>query len=101
MWKLLPGESYHQFRHLFLLAKFLLCKCLSCVNDYIEDIAPLAEIYSTKYFCNTKVAGLGEIFVQQKMSHTVSHVRVCTMHVTCLCVCVHACVPATVCMSVI
>ena len=25
----------------------------------------LAKIYSTKYFCNTKVAGLGEIFVQQ------------------------------------
>ena len=26
----------------------------------------LVKIYSTKYFCNTKVAGLGEIFVQQK-----------------------------------
>ena len=38
---------------------------LSCVNDYIEDIATftaLAKIYSTEYFCNTKVAGLGEIF---------------------------------------
>ena len=26
----------------------------------------LAKIYSTEYFCNTKVAGLGETFVQQK-----------------------------------
>ena len=26
----------------------------------------LVKIYSTKYFCNTKVAGLGESFVQQK-----------------------------------
>ena len=37
---------------------------LSRVNDYIEYIATfttLAKIYSTKYFCNTKVAGLGEI----------------------------------------
>ena len=25
----------------------------------------LAKIYSTEYFCNTKVPGLGEIFVQQ------------------------------------
>ena len=24
------------------------------------------KIYSTEYFCNTKVAGFGEIFVQQK-----------------------------------
>ena len=42
---------------------------LSCVNDYIEDMVTftaLAKIYSTEYFCNTKVAGLGEIFVQRK-----------------------------------
>ena len=25
----------------------------------------LAKIYSTEYFCNTKVAGLGEVFVQR------------------------------------
>ena len=28
----------------------------------------LAKIYSTEYFCNTKVAGLGEIFAQEKFS---------------------------------
>ena len=27
----------------------------------------LAIVYSTEYFCNTKVAGLGEIFVQQSL----------------------------------
>ena len=38
---------------------------LSCVIDYIEDMVTfiaLAKIYFTEYFCNTKVAGLGEIF---------------------------------------
>ena len=37
------------------------------VNDYIEDMATfttLAKIYSPEYFCNTKGAGLGKIFVQ-------------------------------------
>ena len=45
---------------------------LSCVNDYIEDMATftaLAKIYFTKYFCNTKVSGVGEIFVKRKFSH--------------------------------
>ena len=53
--------NFRQFRHVLLLAKFL-----SCVNDYVEDMATftaLARIYSTEYFCNTKVAGLGENFV--------------------------------------
>ena len=41
---------------------------LSCINDYIEDMATftaLVKIYSTEYFCNTKVARLGEIFVKE------------------------------------
>ena len=40
---------------------------LLCVDDFIEDMVTftaLEKIYSTKYFCNTKVAGLGEILVQ-------------------------------------
>ena len=44
---------------------------LSHVNDYIEDMATFtasAKIYSTEYFCNAKVAGIGEIFVQRKVS---------------------------------
>ena len=43
---------------------FIFANFLSCVNDYIEDMATftvLAKIYSTKYFCNTKVSGLGKI----------------------------------------
>ena len=39
---------------------------LSYINDYIEDMATftaLVKIYSIDYFCNTKVSGLGEIFV--------------------------------------
>ena len=42
---------------------------LSFVNDNKEDMAAftaLAKIYSTEYFWNTKVPGLGEIFVQPK-----------------------------------
>ena len=44
---------------------FVLC------YDYIKDMATftaLAKVYSTEYFCNTKVAGVGKIFVQQKFS---------------------------------
>ena len=40
---------------------------LSCVSDYIEDMVTfteLAKINSTKYFYNTQVSGLGEIFIQ-------------------------------------
>ena len=61
------GENFRQFRHLLLLAKFLSVNILSWVNDYIEGMATftaLAKIYSTKYFCNTKVAEHGEILVQ-------------------------------------
>ena len=39
------------------------------IKDCIEDMATftmLVKFYSTKYFCNTKVAGLGEIFIQRK-----------------------------------
>ena len=31
----------------------------------------LAKIYSTEYFCNTNVAGLGEIFVQCNFSASI------------------------------
>ena len=54
------------------LVKFIM-NFLSCVNDYIyiEDMmtfTALAKIYSTKYFCSTKISGLGEIFVKRKFS---------------------------------
>ena len=45
---------------------------LSCVNDYVEDMATFtafAKIYSTKYFCNARVSGVGKIFVKRKFSH--------------------------------
>ena len=49
-----------------LVGESFIHKFLSCINDYVEDMVQtftaLAKIYSTKYFCNTKVAGLGEIF---------------------------------------
>ena len=54
-----------------LIGEILSRKFLSCVNDYVEDMVTfttLVKIYSTKYFCNTKVAGLGEIFVKRKFS---------------------------------
>ena len=67
--KFSPGENIYQFHHLLSLAKFLSREFLV---DYIEDMATitaLAKIYSTKYFCNTKVSGVGEIFVKRKFSH--------------------------------
>ena len=43
---------------------------LSRVNDCIESMAIFtawAKINSVKYFCNARVAGSGEIFVQRKV----------------------------------
>ena len=69
---------YHRagnFRQEKLFANFTTWSCwrkycsanfLSCVNDYIEHMTTftvLVKIYSIKYFCNTKVPGLGKIFV--------------------------------------
>ena len=35
---------------------------LFCVNDYTRGyVYRIGEIYSTEYFCNTKVTELGEI----------------------------------------
>ena len=47
-WKLSPGENYCQFHHLFSLMKSHHANFLSCVKDYIEDMATftaLAKIY--------------------------------------------------------
>ena len=63
-WKFSPiSPAICSYWRNFYCANFLFC-----VNDYIEDMATftaLVKIYSTEYFCNTKVhvAGLGEIFV--------------------------------------
>ena len=67
-------RNFHQEKIFatFIVVKFFSRKFLSCVNDYMEDMVTftaLVKIYSPEYFCNTKVAGLGEIFVEQKFSH--------------------------------
>ena len=62
----MPGEN---FCHLLSLVKFLFTNFLSCVNDYVEDMATFTTLmknYSTKSFCNAKVAGLGKFFAQRK-----------------------------------
>ena len=69
--KFSPWENFRQFRHLLSLAKFLSHEYFVLCSDYIEDMATftiLAKIYSIKYFCNTKISGLGEIFVKRKFS---------------------------------
>ena len=48
------------------MAKFLSMNF--CTNDYIEGMATFTALVKIEYFCNTKVAGLGEIFVQRKFS---------------------------------
>ena len=51
--------------------KFLHTNLLSCIKDYIDDMATfnyrIGEFFSTNFFCNTKVAGLGEIFYPAKI----------------------------------
>ena len=68
------------FRQEKIFANFTICShwrnfyhaiFLSCVHDNTEDMATftaLAKIYSTKYFCSTKVSGVGVLFVKQKFS---------------------------------
>ena len=44
---------------------------MSRIDDYTEDMVTftaLAKIYSSEYFCNARVAGIGEIFVQRNFS---------------------------------
>ena len=68
---------YHiarNFRQEKIFANFTTCSFwgkfytnFSHVSDCIEDMVTftaLVKIFSTEYFCNTKVVGLGEIFVQ-------------------------------------
>ena len=65
--KYLPGEKFHQFLHLLAWVKL---NFLSHIDDYTKDMATftaLVKIYSGKYFCNARVAGIGEIFVQRKV----------------------------------
>ena len=71
------GGNFHQEKIFANFAtcsrwrNFLSANFLSCVNDYIEDMATftaLTKIYSIEYFCNTKAPGLGEILVQRKFS---------------------------------
>ena len=60
-------EKFHQFCHLLSLAEFLSCAnniFLSYANNYIEDVETFTASYATEYFCNAKVAGLGEIFTK-------------------------------------
>ena len=45
----------------FLSANFLF-RVNYCIEDMVT-ITALVKIYSTEYFCNTRVSGLGEIFV--------------------------------------
>lgn len=43
-------------------------KFLAYAKHYVEDMGTftaLAKKFSTKFFCNTKVNGIGEIFFQQ------------------------------------
>ena len=63
-------RNFHQFHHLLAWAKFLSHEFfLSGIDDYTEDMVTftaLAKTYSSEYFCNARIAGIGEIFVQRK-----------------------------------
>ena len=56
-------------RQLLTWANFLSREFLSRIDDYTEDMVTftaLVKIYSSEYFCNARVAGIGEIFIQWK-----------------------------------
>ena len=92
-------RNFANFNTWFCRRKFYSVKILSCVNDYIEHMVILilhmhvilAKIYSTKHFCNIKVAGLqvGKIFVQLKFSAIIlwySNTHSCGYSSSCLCI---------------
>lgn len=62
--------NFCQFHHLPSIA---IHKFSSCKNGYRDDAETLTNINFGKCFCNTKVAGLGKTFLQQKFSATLSH----------------------------
>ena len=64
MQKVSPGENFCQFCHLLFIGEICIARIFLSHVEYIEGMTTLVKIYSTVYFCNTKVAGVGEIFVQ-------------------------------------
>ena len=61
--KISPGEKFLPISPSALIVKNFITRIfLSCV---IEDMATFTTLVKN-YFCNTKVPGLGEIFVKQK-----------------------------------
>ena len=70
IWKIFARRKFSPISPSALIGEIIITRIFCPVLiDYIEDMATftaLAKIYSTEYFCNTKVAVLGEIFVQRK-----------------------------------
>ena len=64
-----PRENFANFATGLHGWNFYPANFLSCINDYTEDMATftaLAKIYSSEYFCNARVAGIGEILSSEK-----------------------------------
>ena len=69
--KYLSNEIFANFTTCLHGRNFYPANFLSRIDDYTEDMATfttLAKIYSSEYFCNARVARIGEIFVQRKIS---------------------------------
>ena len=73
-WKFLPGENFSSVLSPSLVGKNLSMTFLSCVKDYIEDMATsvaLVKIYSTEYFCIQKELGLAKFGSVKNFCYTV------------------------------
>ena len=67
--KFLSGENFRQFHHLVMLAKILFREFFVLCQQSHRAYGDLYHIGKNfKSFCNTKVPGLGKIFVQRKFS---------------------------------
>ena len=87
---ILYSWKFCQFRHLLLLAKFLSANFFCPVLIITWRIwRPVYCIGKNLYFCNTKVAGLDEIFVQPAIYYY--YVRECVCVCMCVCQCVRVC----------
>ena len=80
-----PGEIFHLFAPTLVGEIFYPANLLSHINNCIESMAIFTawvKIYSTKYFCNARVAGFGGNFYPRvkNFSCTVDTIILLTFH---------------------
>ena len=67
-----------------LIGKISVTRIFVQCYDYIEDMVTfttLVKLYSTEYFCNTKVAGLAKFCQAKIFMYTVLYIKVLAVYI--------------------